>query len=178
MGTVVAIETQGGVAVAGDSRVVDDGTVTNRTIERVFRVDSGIAGVAGSAGDVQAFRRSLDAELARERLDGGDDADVTALAHAAARHAADAGVDVAVAGRDADGVARLREVRADGSVLDATSVALGSGAEIAYGRLEAVDPDRGVDDLGSTVRGIVEAVIERDTDSGGEVDVQTLGADE
>lgn len=173
MGTVVAIESERGIGIASDTRAVDGGTVTGERDSRVLALDDVGVGVVGSPGDVQAFQRQVELEFRRERLERDDDPDVDEFARVAARRAEAVGVDAVVGARDPEGIARLREVRADGRVLEATDVALGSGAQVAYGRLEDLDAGTG-DDPGALARDVVGTVIERDTATGGEVDVWTL----
>jgi YegS/Rv2252/BmrU family lipid kinase len=177
MGTVLAVEGRDGVVIAGDSRDVDDGTVTSERVQRVFDLDGVGAGVVGEVSDIQEFRRQLDAELRSRRLEPGDAVDVDEVARIAARQARRASVDAVVASRDGDGRARIREIGSDGRVLSDTPVALGSGAAVALGRLEAMDLDAGVDEVASSVRDVVATAMERDTDTGGEVDVWTSSHD-
>lgn len=176
MGTVLAVEGRDGVVIAGDSRDVDDGTVTSERVQRVFDLDGVGAGVVGEVSDIQEFRRQLDAELRSRRLEPGDAVDIDEVARIAARQARRASVDAVVASREAAGHARLREVGSDGRVLSDSPVALGSGAAVALGRLEAIDLDAGVDEVASSVRDVVATTMERDTDTGGEVDVWTLAS--
>lgn len=177
MGTVVAIESDRGVAIAGDTRAVDGGTVTGEHDSRVFDLGTAAVGAVGDPGDLQEFRRQVEAELQGERLERDDDPGIEELARMAARHARAANVDAVVAGRDRDGTARLREVGSDGAVLEATEVALGSGVQVAYGQLEDLDTDP-AGEVGATARAVVETVVERDTATGGDVEVRTLDNDE
>jgi len=174
MGTVVAIETETGVAIAGDGLVVDDDTVTGEGGRRVFEFDSvGVAAV-GDPGDVQEFGRQLESAVRSRELERGESIDVESLARIAARQAGDANVEAVVGARDGDGVARIREVGSDGRVLENDRVALGSGAEIALGRLESIGDDREAGDVATTVREVLETVVARDAGTGGEVVVWSL----
>jgi len=173
MGTVVAIATDPGVAIAGDSLVVDDG-VTDDGVRRVFEFDSVGGGVVGNPGDVQEFQRRLESDVRTRELETDASVDVDSLAQIAARWAAEADVDAVVGARDENGVARISEVGSDGRVLENDRVALGTGAEIALGRLESVPEDLEADEVAPTAREILETVVDRDSETGGEVVVWSL----
>lgn len=176
MGTVVAIETAGGVAIAGDRRATSEGTVTGESAVRVLDLDSVGAGAVGQVSDVDEFRRQFEADVREFELERDRDIDVETLGRIASPVAEDAGVDAVVATHDDDGVARLRQVDADGGVLSDSVVALGTGAQIAHGRLETVDRDRDLSSTEEFVRDVLETVAERDPDTGEEVDVWSLAS--
>lgn len=178
MGTVVAIESDAGVVIAGDSRETRGNTVTSETVERVFDLDGIGAGAVGGAGDVDEFRRRLESELRSRRLETDGDPDLGWIARAAAEIAEATGVDAVVGARDDDGLARLRQVGPDGSVLENELVALGSGAPVALGRLEGADPDVDLAATEERAREAVETAAERDTGTGGDVDTWTLAGRE
>lgn len=175
MGTVVAIETEGGVAIAADRRATSGGTVTGGAVDRVVDRGEVGAGVAGEPGDVDEFRQRLESELSEAEYDR--EIDVEVLGRIAGRVAENAGVDAAVATYDDEGVPRLRQVGPDGSVLSEAVIALGSGAPTAFGRLEGADRDRDLDAAEAFVRDVVETAAERDPETGEEVDVWSLAAD-
>lgn len=173
MGTLVAIESSDGVVLAVDTRAVEGSTVRSDRAGRSFEMDAAIAGAVGSQGDVDEFRRALERavdayELERDRTVGIDQ-----LGRMAAREAQEAGVRAAVAARDGEGRARLREIGSDGSVLESEAVALGSGAETALGRLEDVDTG-GREDAESLAEDALRAAVERDPATGGEIEVRHL----
>jgi len=78
--------------------------------------------------------------------------------------------------RDDDGAASLRQIASDGRVLDSGVAALGTGSAVALGLLEALDMDEAANDPATAVRNVLETVMERDVDTGGEIDVWTLGS--
>ena len=124
MGTVVALESQDGVVIAGDSQAVTEGDVTSKHVERVFDSDGVGAGAVGDTGDIQEFRRQLENELRSSRIEDGEDVEIDKLARIAARHANSANVDAVVATHDAAGTARLRQVGSEGEVFDSTPITL------------------------------------------------------
>lgn len=174
MGTVVAVEADAGAVVAGDRRATEGGVVSSDEFRRVFDVEGVGVGVAGDPGAVQSFRRQFEAAVRDREFETDDHPDVEAVARIAARTAEEAAVDAVVAARDDAGVPRIRQVDADGSVLTGPAVALGSGAQFALGQLESISPTGDVEDLAETARSVVESAMERDADTGGDVDVWTL----
>jgi proteasome beta subunit len=176
MSTVVAIETPTGVAIAGDTRLVDGDAVSSDRFRRVFGLRDVGVGVMGESGAVGEFRRRFEAELRERGLRSGNAPDIDAVARIAARETEESGVDAAVGARGDDGTAGLREVASDGRVLEGGTVALGSGREVALGLLEALDADDAAADPADAVRNVLETVMERDAETGGEVNVWVLGS--
>lgn len=177
MGTVVAIEATGGVAIGADTAATEGGTVRSENVQRIFEFDSMAAAAAGTTSAIQTFGRRLEAELRTQEIEQDGEIGIERLARIAAREAQEAGVDAAVAGRDAEGTARLREVRADGSVLENETIALGSGATVAIGQLDSLDLELDAGEAGAAVRDIVRSTMERDAETGGSVDVWTMAND-
>jgi proteasome beta subunit len=176
MGTVVALETECGVAIAGDTRSSRNGTVESGERRRVFDFGTVGVGVVGDGSAIEQFQHRFGATLRSREFETGREPTIETAAGVGAHQAEHANVDAAVAARDADGTPRLREVRADGAVLDGPRVALGSGATVALGRLNSTAPS-GVDELAAAVRTAVAAASERDAQTGDDVDVWTLSDD-
>lgn len=93
MSTVVAIETPTGVAIAGDTRVVDGGTVSSDRFQRVFDLGGVGIGVTGKSAAVQEFWRSFEVALRDRGLEISDTPDIDAVARIAARETEKASVD-------------------------------------------------------------------------------------
>ncbi|WP_255191795.1 hypothetical protein [Natronobeatus ordinarius] len=178
MGTIVAVETDAGVVIAGDRRVTHGGIVTGDSATRVFDLDGIGAAAVGEAGAVDAFRRRLEAELEAAEFERRRELTVEVLGRIAARVAEAADVEAVVATRDDEGIARIRQVGADGSVLSNPVAALGSGAEPALGVLEEADRNRDLESTEALVRDVLEAVAERDPDTGEKIDSWSLASDE
>ncbi|GAB7093895.1 hypothetical protein JCM30237_10470 [Halolamina litorea] len=170
MPTVVAFETEGGAVVAADRLVVDNDTVSSKQADRI--ADLGDCGGAAVA-DPDRFRRELDGKRRSYEADHGDNPGIEPFTQLATEVARDVGTDAAVVARDADGRAQVRAVYADGSVIDDSPVALGTGAELAFGRLEAGVP-ADLAEAAAFARQLIEGVGERDTRTGDEADVWTL----
>lgn len=174
MATIVAIETDGGVSIAGDRRVTSGGTVTSESAERVFDLGDVGAGVVDEAGDAGEFERRLEAEL--EEAERERRVDVEVLARIAARVAEETGVEAVVATHDDEGIARLRRIDRDGSILSGEAFAFGSGGEIALGLLEGADRSRDLESTEQFAREVVETVAERDPHTGREIDTWALAS--
>lgn len=174
MGTIVGIRVAEGVVLAGDRRTMDGPVVRSDADQRVF--DYGEVGVAaiGEPGAVDEFDRLVEAEFRTEGLE--EELTITKAARIAASVAETANVDAVVGAHDDEAVAHLREVRRDGSTLETELTAMGSGAEIALGRLEGAAGDLDLDGAESLVREAFEAVAERDAETGEEIDVWRLAS--
>lgn len=174
MGTVLGIELDDGVLLAGDRTAVRGDTRVGDAVRRVF--DLGTAGAAGvgEPGDIREFAARLEAAVDEYRTDRDERIGIDPLAHAAAPIAEATDVDAIVAAPDDESTARLRSVRSDGSILEETTVALGSGAQLAIGRLEAIEPEGDLAAVEGEVRDLFDAIHERDPETGSEIDTWTL----
>lgn len=173
MGTIAGVECANGVVIAGDKRAMSGGTVTSETAENVYEYGEVGVAVIGDRGGTDEFARQFEANVRKFRTEG-ESASITKLANVAADITEETGVDVIVAARDDDGTARIREVGSDGSVLDDSIAARGSGATVALGNLETADLDVDVDEAEALLRETLTAVAERDTETGDEIDVWVL----
>ena len=174
MSTVLGIECAGGTVLAGDRTRAEGGTVTSKRVRHVF--DFGDAGVAAVGNDVDAFARQLESELDAYRTERDEEIRIDPLERIAADVLGDVSrLDGAiVSARDEDGRARLREIGPRGEATPQERVAVGSGAQLAYGQLEAADLDVGLDAAASLARDILATVAERDGGTGGEIDLWRL----
>ena len=173
MPTVVAFETSDGAVLAADRLVVNDSTVSSKRADRI--ADFGGCGAAAVA-DPDQFRRELDGKRRAYETDHGESPGIEPFTRMATDVAGQVGTDAAVVARDSDGDARVRAVYAEGSVIDDPPVALGTGAELAFGRLEAGVPSD-LDEATSFARELIEGVAERDTRTGEAADVWTLASE-
>lgn len=195
MSTIVGLRCRDGVALAGDRVHTRAGRIESRNRQHVFGFDADPdpVGAAAVGADVGRFADRLESGLRSYRLERGpvslaalerlasDLASETGSeAVVAARADGDAGAD-ATAGSDADaaerrpGRASLRGVYADGSTLADPPFALGSGASLALGALEAAEAGSlSVSAAESFLADLFESVAERDPGTGAEIDVWTL----
>ena len=174
MGTVVAIETEDGVVLAGDTLAVDDGDVTSKRAHRLFEFEDAVAGAVGDQGDVDEFGRRLEADLRQLDVEAGRDLGVTRFGQMAAELAETLGVDAVVAAHDGEDRAKFLQVGSDGSTVSAERAALGSGSSVALGRLENGDVGPELGDAADVARAAVEAAQERDPETGGDVETVEL----
>lgn len=173
MSTIIGFECDGGVVLAGDRTLVRGGTIVSHSADHLFEFDGVGAAVVGTPGGFDAFEREFDAELREYRTERGEPS-IDAVERMASEVAESAGVDTIVATRDAEGVARLREIHRDGSALADPVAAMGTGSELALGALERADRDVSVEDGEVLAQEILDSVAERDSPTGDDVDVWTL----
>lgn len=170
MPTVVAFETSDGAVLAADRLVVSDSIVSSKRGERIADLeDCGAAAVASP----DQFRRELDGKHREYKTDHREPPGIEPFTRMASGVASEVGTDAAIVARDNDGVARVRAVYADGSVIDDSPVALGTGAELAFGQLETGTP-AALDEGEAFARELIEGVSGRDTRTGESADVWLL----
>ncbi|SEV88707.1 Ntn hydrolase family protein [Halobacterium jilantaiense] len=175
MGTVVAIETEGGVAFAADTGVVDDSDATSEGAHRLFAFDEALAGAVGDPGDVGEFGRRVDATLRELDVEAGRDIGITSFARLAADAAEDLGVEAVVAARDGDGRAWFRRVGPEGGALgDSQQTAIGSGAAVALGHLDSATAGPELSDAVELARESVDAARDCDPETTADVEVAEL----
>lgn len=173
MGTVVGIRLDDGVALAADRRATDGSTVRSDDLGKLFAFDGAGAGATGSASAIQEFGRRLEDELRQLRSREDREPSMGALERLASDVASETGAEAIVAARE-DGLASLRAIDAEGGAVEDDVLALGTGAQVALGQLEGVDRDGSVEDADGILENVLEAVAERDTETGETVDVWTL----
>jgi len=173
MPTVIAFESAEGVVVAADRTVVRGNTVASTSADRTLDFEDCGGAVVD---DPDHARRELDAKLRKYRTDHGESPTVEPFTRLVQEVAESVGTDAAVGARDEHGEAQLRAVYADGSVLEDPPLALGTGAELALGRLEGAGPED-LDSAEAFARDVLAGVAERDTRTGEAHDVWTLAHD-
>jgi proteasome beta subunit len=173
MSTIVGIRCRDGVVIAGDRLLVRDERVESRNRQHVFDLDEGV-GAAAVGPDVDRFADRLESELRSYRLERGA-VSLAAVERFAGEIADETDHEAIVAAPDDDDRATARGVYADGATLADPPMALGSGASLALGQLEAADLDTlSVRDAEPFVRDLFESIAERDPGTGEEIDVWTL----
>jgi proteasome beta subunit len=172
--TIVGIECAGGTVVAGDRTRAEGGTVRSKRARHVFDFET--AGAAAVGDGVDDFARRLESEVDAYRTERGEEMGIEALARVAADlvTAVEGAVSALVSARDDEGRARLREIGPDGQVTPQTTAALGGGAALAYGRLEAADLDVDLDAAAEVAEEVLATAAERDTETGEEIDLWRL----
>ena len=185
--TTVGLKVEEGVVLASEKRVSYGFTVTSKSAKKIFKISDhlGIA-CAGLIGDMQAIARSLRAELKLYELDTNRKMSIKAAAKLLAnilfsQRYMPLMSETLVGGVDDTGP-HLFVLDAIGSLIEDDYAALGSGATIAIGILEAsYRKDMSVDEAKGLAIKAVRAAIERDALSGDGIDVLTItekGAEE
>jgi proteasome beta subunit len=175
MGTVVAVQTEGGVVFAADTGAVDDSGVTSEGARRLFTFDEALAGAVGDQGAVDEFGRRVDAKLRELDVEGGRQVDLTSLARLAADLAEEVGVEAVVAARDEDGRARFRRIGPGGGALEGDEkTAIGSGASVALGHLDGASVGPDLTEAVELARASVETARDRDPETAADVEVAEL----
>lgn len=174
MPTVIGFECADGAVVAADRTVVQGGTVASTSQNRLLEFD-GCGGA--TVDDPDVVRRRLDAALREYRGENEDPPDVDAFAAIARDVLRSVGTDAGLVARDEDGVARVVGIYADGSLVPGSPLALGTGAEVAHGRLETADADVSLEEAAELATTVLQGVAERDSRTGDDVDVFRLESD-
>lgn len=171
MSTVIAFEYATGAILAADRTLVSGGSIRSRDRQRVYGRDEW--GIAVATDDVTAVRDRVDAGI-REYSLSRDTPRINPVERIVASVAEQETAEIVVAARDEDGDAGIRAIRSDGSVLADSPVAMGSGAALALGQLEAASMEIDDDKAISLARETITGAAERDAGTGSTVDVWTL----
>lgn len=173
MGTIAGIRLADGIALAADRRAIAGGAVRTEHLEKLFDYDDAGAAATGEPGAIQAFGRRLDDEL-RQLRTRQTAVRISTLERLASEIAAETGTEVLVAARDGDGIARLRAIDPEGGATGDDALARGTGAQLALGQLDGADLTIEIRNARELLEGVFDAVAERDSDTGDEIDVWTL----
>jgi proteasome beta subunit len=176
MATIVGIETEEGAVLAGDRLLVEDGTVKSDSKRHVFDFDGVGAAAVGDSNGIDEFRRELESEVQSYETEESEPMRIGRLATVASNLSVE-GVEAIVVGRDDDATAHVRGIDADGGIITDETLVFGSGAQMALGILEGRDEGLGLDDAEELARDAVETAMERDTETGGEVDTYRLASE-
>jgi len=177
MGTVAAVQTEGGVAFAANTGAVDDSGTTSGGARRLFAFEEALAAAVGDQGAVDEFGRRVDAKLRKLDVEAGREVELDAFARLAADVADDLGVEAVVAARGDDGRARFRRVGPEGGTLgDSETAAIGSGASVALGHLDSATVGPELAEAVTIARESVEAARDRDPETAADVEVAELAS--
>lgn len=178
--TTVGVKVDGGVVLSSEKRVSYGFTVTSKSAKKIFKIADylGIA-CAGLIGDMQAIARSLRAEVRLYELDLNRRMPIRAAAKLLAnmlfgQRYMPLMSETLVGGIDDTGP-HLYVLDAIGSLIEDDYAALGSGATIAIGILEAnYRKDMTIDEAKNLAVRAVKAAIERDALSGDGIDLLAI----
>lgn len=178
--TTVGLKCEDGVVLATDTRATAGYEIASKTAQKLYKITDQIGvTVAGSVGDTQELVRSLRAEtkyyLRRERhpIRVRSAAKMAANMFSSARMFPYLAVLV-MAGVDDTG-SNLYLLNMDGSLIEETRLATGSGSPVAYGVIESqYNEGMTVDQaIPVAVRALTSA-IERDIGTGNDVKVAKI----
>ncbi|MGZ0747816.1 hypothetical protein [Haloparvum sp. AD34] len=176
MPTAIGFHCEDGVVIAADRTQVRNGMVESRDHQRLFGYDDEEWGVAVAGDDADAVHEELRSKIRsyESHSDWEQAPSLEALGRLAGEAADEHGAPLVVAGVEEDGDAGIRVAYADGSTLDETQAAVGSGTESALGQLEALDTDKPLPAAAEVARDVIATVAERDPATGEAADVWTL----
>jgi len=140
--TTVGLNCEDGIVLATDTRATAGYEVASKKAKKLYQITDRIGvTVAGSVGDTQKLVRMLRAETNYYHRHEGKPITVQAAAKLASNMFQSSGLFpylavLILAGVDEDG-GGLYLLRMDGSMIEETMVATGSGSPVAYGLLES-----------------------------------------
>ncbi len=179
--TTVGVKGKGFVILASDKRVSYGGFIVSRVGKKVFKIKDyiGIA-CAGLFADMQAISKILAAEIDYYENTIGRRISIRAAARLLATILYSNKYlplisEILVGGIDPDGSSRLYVMDPLGSTIEDDYAALGSGAPIAIGILEArYKPTLSLEEAKKLVIESVRVAIERDAISGDGIDILVI----
>lgn len=176
MPTAIGFTCADGVAIAADRTFVRNGMVETRDHQRAFGYDDEDWGVAVAGDDAHAVHDELQTKIRQYEADRDWERApaLEALSRMAGEVADEYDAPLIVAGLDESGDAGIRAAYADGSLIEDTQLAVGSGTESALGQLESLETDTPHPGAAEVARDVIATVSERDPATGEEADVWTL----
>jgi proteasome beta subunit len=179
--TALGVKGKDYVILAAERRVSYGGFVASKAGKKVYKITDylGLA-LAGLFADIQALTKLLKANIDYYSLVVGKRMSVRAAAKLLATILYSNKYfpffsETLVGGIDADGSTRLYVMDPLGSLIEDDFAAIGSGAPIAIGVLEArFKPDMPFDDAKKIVMESMRAAIERDALSGDGIDILSI----
>ena len=180
--TALGIKLNDGVILAAERRLSYGGYVLSRSAKKVYKIGRfGIAG-AGIMGDIQTLIRIMNVEIKYYEMYNNKPISVRAAAKLLSvilyQYKWTPFIsELLFGGIDEDGP-KLFVLDPIGSLIEDNYAAVGSGARIAVGVLEAeYDPNLSLEKGKEIAIKAIKAAIERDTTSGDGIDILTIKRD-
>ncbi|MBP1358264.1 MAG: archaeal proteasome endopeptidase complex subunit beta [Sulfolobus sp.] len=180
--TALGIRLNDGVILAAERRLSYGGFVLSRSAKKVFKIGRfGIAG-AGIMGDIQTLTRIMNMEIKYYEIYNNKPISVKSAAKLLSvilyQYKWTPFIsELLFGGIDEEG-SKLFVLDPIGSLIEDNYAAVGSGARVAVGVLEAeYDPSMSLDKGKEMVTKAIRAAIERDTTSGDGIDILTIKRD-
>lgn len=178
--TTVGLTCSDGVVLATDTRATAGYEVASKQAKKLYKITDRIgATVAGSVGDTQALIRMIRAEARYYRRREEIPISVRAAAKLTSNMFQSARLFpylavLIMAGVDESGPS-IYLLSLDGSLIEETKVATGSGSPVAYGLLESEhEEDMSVEETLPLAVEALSSAMERDIATGNEIRVATL----
>lgn len=173
MGTVIGVRHDEDVTIAGDRRVSTEGQVSSNDQRHVFDVRGVGLAATGRPGDVRSFRDRLEDQLRTYEHRGAGTVHADVLERMIGELTDTFDVGCLGAAPDDEGRPRLLRCGRDGGCTDERIASIGSGAAIAIGQLEAMDPD---DVTASRIIEVFAVVAERDAGTNDRIDLWSMSS--
>jgi len=180
--TALGVKLNEGIILAAERRLSYGGFVLSRSAKKVFKLGRfGIAG-AGIMGDIQTLTRIMNMEIKYYEMYNGKPISVRSAAKLLSvilyQYKWTPFIsELLFGGIDEEGP-KLFVLDPIGSLIEDNYAAVGSGARVAVGVLEAeYDPNTPLDKGKEIVTKAIKAAIERDTTSGDGIDILTIKRD-
>ncbi|AWR97245.1 archaeal proteasome endopeptidase complex subunit beta [Acidianus sulfidivorans JP7] len=177
--TAVGIKVNDGIVLAAERRLSYGGYVLSKSAKKVYNIDRfGIAG-AGIFGDLQALTRIMTANIKEYELHNGRAISTKAAAKLLSiilyQNKYTPFIQEIIFGGIDDGIPQLYVLDPLGSLLDDVYAAVGSGARVAIGVLEAEYSEKmSLLQAKDIAIKAIKSSIERDITSGDGIDVLTI----
>ena len=186
--TTVGIVCKDGVVLAADKRATSGNFIVNKHIDKIYSISDTMAlTMAGTVSDAQLLTRLIKAEIKLKEIRTNKKATVTEAANLLAgmvyqnirKMSMIPGVSHFVLGGSDESGFYLFDLFADGSITKVEDyISSGSGSVMAYGVLETLyKKDLLVDHAVKLVVQAINAALQRDSASGGGIDVMTITND-
>ena len=186
--TTVGLVCKDGIVLAADKRATSGGLVVQKLADKIFEIyDDMAVTMAGTVSDAQLMIKLIKAELSLKAIRTGVNPTAKEAANLLSsmiyqnirKMSMIPGIShFLMAGHDIDG-SHLYDLFADGSLTDVEDyVSSGSGSVMAYGVLETLySKDITIDEGIKLAVKAINAALQRDTYSGGGIDVVTVTKD-
>jgi proteasome beta subunit len=180
-GTLVGLTTEDGALLAADTRTSRGAVVRSEGVRKISQVHpTAVLGSTDDLGTVQSFLRAIRFEADRYETSHDEPMDMTSLSTVAVtglRERSMPDTTFLLGGVDADGP-HLFTLDPDEGALEETYAAVGSGQQIAYGILDAEEPQSLTMSEARLIAGrAIRSAVERDVQTGDGVHVAEISDD-
>ena len=186
--TTVGIVCKDGAVLAADKRATAGNFIVNKYIDKIYTIsDNMVLTMAGTVSDAQLLCKLIRAEVKLKQIRTGKKPSITEAANLLAgmvyqnirRMSMIPGISHFILGGKDDSGYYIYDIFADGSITKVDDyVSSGSGSVMAYGVLETLyKQDITTGEAVKLVVKAVNAAIQRDSASGGGIDIITISSD-